>query len=306
MTARLTATRTFRNALAGLATVGLLGGAIDPDLQALRTADMRLATVAHRLQVAAVGLCPDVARLPGITVQALSQYDAAGRARLMAQLALGDVPSVAAVATGSDAARQGLRPGDAIIAINGAATPAAPKRSGYAQVGATEDQLDAALAQGPVRLRLAPDNREVTLAGDRGCASRVQLTAGGLLRTQADGRYVQISQKMFDLARGDDELAAVTAHELSHNILRHNALKTPSKQAEYEADRLSVWLVARAGYDLGAVLPFWEALRKKTDYGIFADASHPGWGKRIAAITAAVAAVRAQQAAGVLLVPTPK
>ena len=97
---------------------------------------------------------------------------------------------------------------------------------------------------------------------------------------------------MMALAPTDDALAAVLAHELAHNILRHNALKTPSKQAEYEADALSVRLVARAGYDLGAVLPFWEALRKRTDYGIFSDGTHPGWRKRIAALAAAVAAAK--------------
>jgi predicted Zn-dependent protease len=85
------------------------------------------------------------------------------------------------------------------------------------------------------------------------------------------------------------------AHELSHNILRHNALNTGSKQAEYEADALSVRLLALAGYDLDAVLPFWQSLRKRTDYGIFADGTHPGWRKRFTALTAEVA--KAKEAA---------
>jgi predicted Zn-dependent protease len=175
--------------------------------------------------------------------------------------------------------------------VNGVAIATRP--GAYARVAQVEDALEGVHGT-PVMLdvRRGETAQRIPLARITGCRSRFQIVRGGLGATQADGRYVQISEAMMALAPGDDALAAVLAHELSHNILRHTELKTPSKQSEYEADALSVRLVVRAGYSLDAVLPFWEALRKRSDYGIFADGSHPGWRKRLAALAEAVAAAK--------------
>jgi beta-barrel assembly-enhancing protease len=235
-------------------------------------------------------------------VQTGGQFSPKDRARVAVQLGLWRHPAVGVVARGSSAASAGLRAGDGLLAINGAPTPAA-SGARYGQAGATERQIDDAFAVAPVRLLLS--DRSVEVVGDRGCASRAQIVGGGFQKTAADGRYIQISQVMFDFARGDDELAAVTAHELAHNILRHAAKRTPSQQAEYEADWLSVWLVARAGYDIDAIIPFWTRLGKRTDFGIFSDGTHPGWRKRVARLAEAVALVRTQRAGGATLVPPP-
>ena len=165
--------------------------------------------------------------------------------------------------------------------------------------------LDAALGHSPADLRISRQGaeRSVTLVGDTGCASRVQIIAGGSINAQADGNYVQINSAMLDFAANDDELAVIVGHELAHNILRHIALKTPSKTAEYQADRLGVWLMARAGYDVNAVVPFWTRFEKRTNAGIFADGSHPSTKRRLAAVAAAVAQLKAQRAAGQPLIP---
>jgi len=297
---RLTAGRAARNVLIAL----LLGGALDPDLASLRSADARLAAVAFRLQTRNAALCTDVRPLPGFTLQTLAQFAADDRRRVAAQLGLGDRPVVAAVAPGSQAARAGLRVGDVLAAVEGVATPPDDPRSSYAQLAAATAQVEAALADGSADVHLG--DRTVTLTGDRGCASRVELVPGGLQATGADGRYVQISERMLRLAASDDELAVVVAHELAHNILKHEARRTPSREGEYEADRLGVWLVARAGYDLVAVPRFWRRLKARTDYGILSDGSHPSWTKRLAAIDRAIAEVEAQRTRGAPLVPPPK
>ena len=92
----------------------------------------------------------------------------------------------------------------------------------------------------------------------------------------ANGRYVVMTTAMLDFLRSDDELAVVLGHELSHNILRHPALldeqgvpkkglmrsfgKNASRvwKTEAEADRFGIRLMAAAGYDVQAAIPFWR------------------------------------------------
>jgi Zn-dependent protease with chaperone function len=236
-------------------------------------------------------------------LQDAAQYSVATRDDARVVLGLGDGPTVVGIVGGATA--QGVHIGDIIVGVNGTGMTARPRGGQYARVSAVEDAMEA--APGPQIMLDVLRSRavlRVQLPLLEGCRSRFQIVRGGLGATQADGRYVQISEAMMVLAARDDALAAVMAHELSHNILRHTALKTPSKQSEYEADALSVRLVARAGYRLDAVLPFWEALRKRSDYGIFADGSHPGWRKRLVALAEAVEKEKAQRLEGKDLVPT--
>ena len=260
-------------------------------IRALADQDLRVATVGLRLaRAAGSDFCPgQYLSTAGLVLQDAAQYSVATRDDARVALALGDGPTVVGIVGG--ATQQGVRAGDVIAAVNGVAIATRP--GAYARVAQVEDALEGVHGT-PVMLdvRRGGTAQRIPLARIAGCRSRFQIVRGGLGATQADGRYVQISEAMMALAPGDDALAAVIAHELSHNILRHTELKTPSKQSEYEADALSVRLVARAGYSLDAVLPFWEALRKRSDYGIFADGSHPGWRKRLAALAEAVAAAK--------------
>ena len=137
-----------------------------------------------------------------------------------------------------------------------------------------------------------------------------------------DGQIVQIGGKLYDFAVDDDELAAVIAHELAHNILGHrNQLDEAGvsrglfaglgkngaklRQVEFDADRLSVWLVARAGYRTEALAPFWARLGKRAGL-LISDGTHPGFKERVRRIEAATAVVAAQRAAHIPLVPTPQ
>jgi beta-barrel assembly-enhancing protease len=254
-------------------------------MAALRAQDARVADVAWRLQTANAALCPD-GRVNGVAVQAQSQF--------ADDVGLGDRPVVAAVAMGSAAAKAGLRAGDVLLAADGQPMPVANKGAGYAPVAATE----AILERDAVTLQVRRDDavQSIVFHADAGCPSRVQIVPGRRINAQADGRYVQINAGMIDFVANDDELAAVVAHELAHNILKHRDKKTPSKQAEYEADRLSIALVVRAGFDVGAVVPFWTRFEKKTSPGLFSDGTHPGTKKRLAALNAAIADFESSQA----------
>jgi beta-barrel assembly-enhancing protease len=288
--------------LAFLATV-----AVDPSLTRLRDEDARVANIAWRLQTENAAICTNKANLIGLSVQALSQYPKSQRAGVKAQLGLNRHVAVAAIVPDSPAARAGLAVGDAVLAVNGNETPVVLDGDGYAPVSKVEDVLDLAMASPTIKLRVSRAGvaRNVTLSGQSGCASRVQIIAGKSINAGADGQYVQINSRMLDFVQSDDELAVIVGHELAHNIRRHKALKTKSKQAEYEADALGAWLVARAGYDVNAILKFWTRFEDRTNAGIFADGTHPPKKKRLAAIAAVVADIEASQARREPLNPPP-
>jgi beta-barrel assembly-enhancing protease len=280
--------------------------AVDPSLTRLQAEDARVAAISWRLQTANVALCPQKTAISGLSLHALSQYQSAQRAAASAQFGLADHVGIAAVARGSAADRAGIRVGNMLLAVDGEPTPPVAADAGYAPVARSETMLESALAKSPMTVTVQSSTgseARIVLSGDVACASRIQIVAGSAINAQADGRYVQINAKMLEFVASDDELATIMGHELAHNILRHIALKTPSKQAEYAADRLGVWLMARAGYDVEAVLPFWTRFEKRTNAGIFADGTHPSSKKRLAAVAAAVAAFKAQRATGQPLVP---
>lgn len=276
-------------------------------LRALADADLRVATTGDRLARGGQAFCPgQTVSLGGMVLQDIRQYPKREQADARAALGLGNGPTVVGVAADSSASGL-IIPGDVILAADGVVPADSKAGDPYGAVAAVETLVEMALVRGTTDLRVRRNGREVVVGieGQVGCATRFQIVPRLGLNGQADGRYVQVGGKLMDFVASDDELAAVMAHELAHNILQHNVSKTPSKRAEYEADRLSVWLVARAGYDVDAIIPFWTRLGKRTDYGIFADGTHPGWKKRIAALADAVALLRAQRAAGVPLAPPP-
>jgi beta-barrel assembly-enhancing protease len=230
-----------------------------------------------------------------MVVQDSAQFADQDRQAAKEALQIGDGPTIVAVLpdTGADWAK--LKPGDRIVSVNGQKIDANIRRNSYARMAQLEQFLTKppSLGKWTVDVQRADGSAFSSyLIGELGCASVFQVLPGNRINARADGRYVQIYSGMLDFVRNDDELAAVAAHELAHNILKHQARKTPSKQAEYEADRLSVALVMRAGYSVDAVVPFWTRFEARTNAGIFADGTHPSPKKRIAALVAAVEALK--------------
>lgn len=274
-------------------------------LRTLADADLRVATVGHRLAVANAATCPRQMRASGLLLHAREQYDRAYRDEAATMFVLGKGVEIAAVVPGSPAATAGLRASQEIVAIDDESLPVTAK--GYERIAAVLDRLDAALADGMAALALS-DGRSVTLAGVPACASRFQISVERGTNAAADGRTVEIGTGMIARFRDDDELAAILAHELAHNILGHRdrldaagvsrgLLGRFGKDAarvratEIEADRLSVRLLKGAGYLPRAAVAFWRREGPKLDAGIFSDATHLRWKKRVALLEAEVAAL---------------
>lgn len=283
-------------------------------LKDLLALDLRVATIGARL--ATGGLCDGRLSNPGIVVQDISQYAPALRPAARRALRLGDTPTVVAVVPGSAAERAGLMAGDVIVALIGTDAPEPPKGKSFTRVAATEALIEAGLAQGNlvIGVRRAGALRTFEVPSVTGCASRFQLQPGTKLNASADGTYVQVSGALVEFATRDDELALILAHELAHNILGHKAKLDAAgvsrglfagmgrngariRETEAEADRLALYLMARAGYDITIAPAFWERFGRKAD-PILSDGTHAGWRARAAAAEREIARIEALRAAG--------
>lgn len=240
----------------------------------LQALDQRVTSVGYRLATAAAGLCADPVPLPGIEVHDRSLYGGASRDDARRAFGLGDAPQVLAVAAGSSLARAGLEPGDTLLAIGDAP---APGGTGLDRVERIDAALDAEARDGVLDLVVGHGGarRVLHVALEKGCPSRFVVRVADSAEAEADGHYVEITSGYVELADSDDALALVLAHELAHNILGHRARLEQSgvrygiarhfgrnarliRETEIEADRLSVDLAARAGFDVARAIAFRE------------------------------------------------
>ena len=269
-------------------------------LQQLQTLDARVQTIGWQLVRGNAPFCRETAPGIGLLLQDLAGY--ADPAPLRAALNASNDIAIQAVAAGAPAARAGLAPNDPLSAVAGQDIAALPRvRPGdYARLAGLHDRVDAALRE-TGRVELIRYGRTLTIVGEPVCITRFELLASGT-KAAADGRRVVIGRKLVETFP-DDELAAALAHELAHNVLGHRARLDASgrtwskvKVTEREADRLSVWLLANAGYEPEAALRFFARWGPMTDLGPLSSPDHDRWKTRVRKITAEIAAMRAAMA----------
>ncbi len=275
----------------------------------LRKQEERLILLGERLATAAAraGWCEPTQSL-GWTLGELGQYPKNLRQQVRQSWALPDgaVLFVSALAPEGAAAQAGLQPGTGILTIDGRtpmrnSTPGASRHA----LANSERVIDAALARGPLRIEtLSRDGTRASydLVGRPACPSRFEMSAEDEEQAFADGDVVQVTAGMGRYTEDSDaELAGVIAHELAHNMLRHiprtQDAGTPtdytrhlgryariSRKMEEEADRLSVWLLAAAGFDPQSPVAFWQRFGPNNDSAHPFGRLHDPWRSRVAAI----------------------
>jgi hypothetical protein len=262
--------------------------------QALTALDARVGTIGYRLAAANTPFCAMKAPNPGWVLHGIGQYEDAETARAAFGFKLGSI-SIAALVPGGPAAKAGLLVGDDLIDLPGSrwdqrmhVLPSPTKDEAELVRKAMVDMwrpnpmvsMTFGNAVREKKLNFAPP---VICASDFWVDTKTKVDAG------ADGERVRLTSAMVEFVANDDELAAVIAHELAHNLLGHRARldgvkrgKTRSIRAtEVEADQLSVWLMVNAGYDPIAALQFNERYGRKYALGIFSDGTHLRWKKRV-------------------------
>ena len=287
----------FIAAVAGALSPLAGGAAKAADIADLARQEARLAVAGWRLTTGSVRWCPVAQPQPGWILGDPRRFDA--RERTTAQRIYGthgEGPFIAAVAPGSPADRAGLARGTEIAAIEGQPIPTLGQEPTI-RIDAAIVMLAALKPAAPVAVTDTA-NRNYRLDAAPGCASAFRIERGGV-QAAANGKLVRIRLSLAQSITDDAELAAVVAHELAHNILRHPARLaddrsiTRIRATELEADRLSVWLLADAGYDPFAAVRFWERHKRP----LIRAPTHPPTSERIAAITGEIATMTAARAA---------
>lgn len=308
---------------AARADLGIAGEA-ERRLISLTDLDQRVARVGYRLSAANAELCPTVRNSAGWLLHAASQYSPELRPYAETRFGLdGDLPGLLAVPEGSAAAVAGLRRGDLILGVDGEALTRGLDRRAAAFEGleANIQRLDLALARGPVNLvvRRGGDDRVVSVTPRRACGYDVQLDPSDELNARADGKRLFITTAMAGFAATDDELALVLGHELAHHVLGHRdwhgaeargrrtqtvpALSGAPGGSERQADRVGLYLVARAGFDSSIAPAFWRRFGAYNWRARYPQWNHPSAEARARALEAVEAEIGARRAARQPLTP---
>lgn len=298
-------------AIGWLGTAPVRAAAAGNPFEAIRETDTTLAQIGFRLATANAPLCDRLEPGLGLVLHTPSQYARGARAEAVRHFSFDGPVGVEAVIAGSPAERAGLHADDSLSAI------------GTARFAATDPQAEAstaALIDVAARVAALQPDAPLTVEGRRAgasftipvqpvpaCRSRFELAIATGFDAQADGDLVQISSRFLE-TYPEDQIAAVVAHELSHNILRHRErLEAVGvsfgmlsglgrnvryfRETELQADILSVALLANAGYDPQAAVRFWRDFGPKHAGGILRSRSHPAWRDRIATLESAITAL---------------
>ena len=238
----------------------------------------RIYRVAAPLMVKNAPLCRTLARpLLGFTAKNRYSYPAELGPAAESSLKLDERLRVMQVLDGSGAMRAGIRPGDILQSIQDQPLPlGAQAESEAARLlapllkNATDIAVLVLREERPIRL---------TIPLTAACAFSMEIGHAPLVNAYADGRRIMITRGMLDFLGGDEELAVILAREMAHNVLQHAAaqqmtataasvidallplqpdaaalasrggLRPMPAKADQEADRLAMYLLARAGYD---------------------------------------------------------
>lgn len=311
--------------------------ALSAEQEALRTLisyQDRLYRIAAPLLVRNADLCRASARnLLGFTAKNRYSYSSEFVGAAQSFLGLDDRLRVAGVLAGSGAAKIGLRPGDILLSVEDKALPQGEKAEREAAV------LLAPLVTGRsiVRVNVLREGAQVplTVPLTYACAYGIELGNVDNVMAYADGRRVLITRGMMNAVQSDEELAFVIAKEMAHNMLAHAArlrmsatvggiidnlirvhpdtstmsglsgVRPMPQELDAMADKLSLYLLARAGYRIDGAGAFWKIMGTRYPVTVLNayTALHPATDYRVAAIEKTIREVKAKQAGKRPLMP---
>ena len=303
-------------------------------LTRMATLQDRLYRVAAPLLINNAELCKTHAKnLLGFTAK--NRYSYAGEYNEAAHVAfgMGERLQVTGVLAGSGAARAGLRRGDGLISAGGKQLPTGPAAPSTA--GSVFGPLVSSQANIDLKIERDDKPRQLTVPVTRACGFGVELGSADNVNSYADGQRVMVTRGMIAFTQNDEELAYLLAKGMAHNILGHAAtqrngsaigsiidnllsvrpdtsmligsggIKPMPQELDAAADNLSLYLLARAGYNIDNAGAFWKRLAASHPATVLNGyvANHPATSFRLAAIDKTVADIKAKQGAKKPLLP---
>lgn len=300
-------------------------------LSSLTSRQDRLYRVAAPLLVNNAVLCKTNARpLLGFTAKNQYSYSADMMDAAKQLLGLDERLQVMSVLAGSGAARAGIQRGDILLSVQEQAMPEGPNAETEAArqlavVVQNAAELPITLLRNGKTLRLQVP---LTLA----CAYSIDLGNADFVNAYSDGRRILVTRGMLDYLHSDAELAALLAKEIAHSTLRHAqvlqikatvaaiidkllllkpdltglsgsaGIKTMPPQMDIEADRLALYMLARAGYSPAIAATTWQHLAQNTASNSYTTL-HPWTDERLALLQATAEQIRQKQLAKKPLMP---
>lgn len=251
-------------------------------LSALVARQERIYRVAAPLMVKNAPLCRTYARpLLGFTAKNRYSYPTELSSSVDAVLKLDERLRVMQVLDGSGAQRAGLRPGDILQSIQEQVLPLG------AQAETETARLIGPLLKNTTDISVSvvrqAQTMRFTVPLTTACAFSMEMGHAPQVNAYADGRRIMVTRGLLEFLTTDEELAVILAREMAHNVLQHAAamqmtatvasvidallplkpdaaaltgrggIRTLSTKADQEADRLAMYLLARAGYDPAAM-----------------------------------------------------
>ena len=279
-------------------------------IRTLAAEETRLASVGYRISAASSRTCSAPTMMSGLIVHHMTQYPAAARHAVSRAFSLKQGVGVVGIIRGSGAERAGLRIDDEIIEIAGRSVedPAAwtQRTPSYDRVDRFNEMMSASLQTGATELLVRRQGQlwRFLLSGQPGCGGSVKFVDSSSVNAWSDGRHVVLNAGIVAMARSDDEIAFVIAHEMAHNILGHiGPSATASRMlfgrmfgssapqnTESQADAAAVSLMRAGGYAPEGGLNFLQTARRKMWWAV--SLGHPGFGSRIRTLVFAIAGQR--------------
>jgi len=314
---------------------------VTPEMTAAAETLTRMATLQDRLYKVSAPLLIDNAELCtrharnllGFTAKNRYTYPGQYNEAAHAVLGMGERLQVTNVLNGSGAAKAGLRQGDELVAAAGTPLPTGP--DALSKVGAVFGPIVTKQASLPLTIARNGRERDLTVPVTRACAFAIELGNADNVNAYADGSRIMVTRGMMGFVQNDDELAYVVAHTMAHNMLGHAAnqrnaatigsvidnltritpdtsmligssgIKAMPQSLDVAADRLAIYLLARADYRIENAGAFWKRFAATYPATVLNGhtANHPALAQRTAAIDKAVAEVKAKKSANKPLTP---
>jgi len=171
------------------------------------------------------------------------------------------------------------------------------------------------------------------------CSFPIELVNDDTLNASADGKSVRVHAGMVRFVESETEIAFIVGHEMAHNMLSHMDKKTAnmligsffdvlaagygidtkggfgkigaqafSQNFEAEADYLSLYIIALAGYDITEAPTFWRRMGIEHPDSISKsfNSTHPSSPERFVAMDVTVNEILNKRNNGMPLIPNTK